>query len=322
MVAHGVISPALFGVFTESMFGSKEEMEIAYLLFKENYVEVRQRQLLNPLNWALKRLNGFTGKVVFNDYVPSILQEQNIDSDNLVAAQINGMSPLVATKVLGSMTPNEIRALAKLPSKLGGDTIIKSEFSDQSFIKEFSKFGTPRSKVNIIYSQAYTSYEDNEEQFKADYKKSKFQVDLTDNQKSILTMINDGESYNAIKNALDITGRELSTELVRLGNLNVLNDWNVTEIGRELTLPEQDFKVLYSYEKRIDAPDLVEGGSSRPFCETLIALDRLYTREEINTISSNVKRDVWSYRGGWYHNPETDINTPSCRHTWVQNISL
>jgi hypothetical protein len=322
MVAHGVISPALFGVFTESMFGSKEEMETAYLLFKENYVEVRQRQLLNPLNWALKRLNGFTGKVVFNDYIPSILQEQNIDSDNLVAAQINGMSPLVATKVLGSMTANEIRALAKLPSKLGGDTIIKSEFSDQSFIKEFSKFGTPRSEVNILYSQAYTSYEDNEEQFKADYKKSKFQVDLTDNQKSILTMINGGESYNAIKNALDITGRELSTELVRLGNLNVLNDWNVTEIGRELTLPEQDFKVLYSYEKRIDAPDLVEGGSSRPFCETLIALDRLYTREEINTISSNVKRDVWSYRGGWYHNPETDINTPSCRHTWVQNISL
>jgi len=284
MVAHGVISPALFGVFTESMFGSKEEMEIAYLLFKENYVEVRQRQLLNPLNWALKRLNGFQGKIVFNDYVPAILK-----------------TPEVVEPVVEKMSKQDDTAL---------------------IILEFSKFGTPRNEIKVLHSQAYTSYEDNEEQFKADYKKSKFQVDLTDNQKAILTMINDGESYNAIKNALDITGRELSTELVRLGNLNVLTDWNVTEIGRELTLPEQDFKVLYSYEKRIDAPDLVEGGSSRPFCETLIALDRLYTREEINTIGSNVKRDVWSYRGGWYHNPETEINTPSCRHTWVQNISL
>jgi hypothetical protein len=33
------------------------------------------------------------------------------------------MSPLVATKVLASMTPNEVRALASLPPVEGGDVV-------------------------------------------------------------------------------------------------------------------------------------------------------------------------------------------------------
>jgi hypothetical protein len=36
---------------------------------------------------------------------------------------LNSLSPLVATKVLGSMTPNEIRALASLPPVEGGDIV-------------------------------------------------------------------------------------------------------------------------------------------------------------------------------------------------------
>lgn len=284
MVAHGVISPALFGVFTESMFGSKEEMETAYLLFRENYVEVRQRQLLDPLNWAFTRLNGFEGEISFNDFTPSILK---------------------------------VKEEPTQPA---------TQFSEQDdtdrVLAEFAKYGKPRSEFNIFFSQSYSSYEDNEEEFKAQYIKSKFQVDLTEDQRRIVTMIDDEESYGAIAKALKISGRELSTELVKLGRLGVLEDWKVTELGKETLLPEQDFRVLYSYELKPNAPDLVAGGKSRDFCQTLIDLDRLYTREEINTISANVGRDVWSYRGGWYHNPNTGVNTPSCRHTWVQNISL
>jgi len=328
MVAHGVISPSLFGVFTESMFGSKEEMETAYLLFHENYVEVRQRQLLDPLNWAFTRLNGGNPNIEFNEFVPSILVEQNVDPDNVVAESINSMSPLVATKVLNAMTINETRRLGKLPPIEGGDetpTTTVDDFKKQehdNVLLEFAKFGRPRSEFEVLHSDVYSVYEDNEEDFKAQYIKSKFALELTDDQRLIVTMIGDGESYQSVAKALKMTGRELTTELVKLGRLGVLEDWKVTDLGKEQEIPEQEFKVLYSYEKKPTAPDLVAGGESRPFCKTLIEFDRLYTREEINTISANVDRDVWSYRGGWYHNPETGVNTPSCRHTWVQNISL
>jgi len=326
MVAHGVISPSLFGIFTESMFGSKEEMEIAYILFQENYVRTRQRQLIDPLNWALKKLNAFAGEIFFNDYIPAALGDQNIDTDNLSATRINGMSPLVATKVLNSMTTNEVRLLARLAPVDGGDSLPTAEaaaFSQEKDVAaEFSKCGVERSTRIVQFSKEYTTFENNEEEFKKDYIKSNFAADLTENQKVILTMVKDGESYNSIRNALKITGAQLSLELRALGSLKLLDGWNVTGKGDSQILPESKLKVLYSYEKRLGAPDLVKGGESRPFCETLIRLDRFYTREEIDTISINVQRDVWSYRGGWYRNPDTEVNTPSCRHSWVQNITV
>ena len=287
MVAHGVISPSLFGVFTESMFGSKEEMEIAYILFKENYVEVRQRQIVDPLNWALKKLNKFMGKIVFNDYIPSILKP------------IVEVAPIVESKF----------------SEVDNSMLI---------ISEFAKVGASRTDCNVVFSKPYDSDEDNEEEFKAEYSRSQFTHELTENQKIIVSMVKNGESYGAIKSALKITGFELSTELRTLGNLGMLDGWKVTDTGDKLTLPKEKLQVFYSYEKKPTAPNLVKGGKSRPFCETLVRLDRLYTRQEINQIGSTagIDRDVWRYRGGWYHNPNTDVNTPSCRHTWVQNIVI
>ncbi len=45
--------------------------------------------------------------------------------------------------------------------------------------------------------------------------------------------------------------------------------------------PVTSFKVLYSYEKRKDAPDLLPGSQSRPLCKELIERDLFFTREEI-----------------------------------------
>ena len=49
-------------------------------------------------------------------------------------------------------------------------------------------------------------------------------------------------------------------------------------------------------------------------------MNRVYTRDEINSISGGVGRNVWLFRGGWYHDPKKEINQPSCRHYWKQNI--
>jgi hypothetical protein len=113
---------------------------------------------------------------------------------------------------------------------------------------------------------------------------------------------------------------EVSKIIVGLQNNGYLDGGNVTDKGLQEIVNREQISVVYSYEKRPNAPDLVKGGSSRPFCKTLIEMDKVYTRNEIDNISSAVKRDVWSYRGGWYHNPNTDINTPSCRHFWKQNV--
>jgi hypothetical protein len=322
MIAHGVISPALFGVLSESMFGSKEEMEIAYKLFQENYAKARQNTIEEALNWAWEKLNKTQLGLTFNDYILSL--DQNVAETNAVSSALNGMSPLVANKVLTALTVNEIRALARLAPIANGDTIPSAAPSGfkamDPIIDAFSKVGTDRDSVNIISSREYNDYEDNEDEFKREFLSNRFAVALTDDDRNILQMIKAGESYDAISKAIGKGGAYLSKRLFVLKDNGYVDGWNITDKGQSAAAVIAELEVVYSYEKRPNAPDLVPGGSSRPFCEALIELNRVYTRLEIDAISAQVDRDVWRYRGGWYHNPNTEVNTPSCRHQWKQNI--
>jgi hypothetical protein len=86
---------------------------------------------------------------------------------------------------------------------------------------------------------------------------------------------------------------------------------------------DQEIEILYNYDLRPDAPDLKKGGKSREFCTKLMANQRYFTRQEIDTITAATgMKDVWLYRGGWYSNPKTERNEPACRHEWRQNIVL
>lgn len=78
--------------------------------------------------------------------------------------------------------------------------------------------------------------------------------------------------------------------------------------------------ILYSYELRSDAPALENGSQSRPFCQKMMNLDRLYSRDDIDKMSKIFGYDVFKMRGGFYHNPKLDITTPYCRHIWKQNV--
>jgi hypothetical protein len=223
----------------------------------------------------------------FVDYIPSILQPTEAPQDPIVDVQME-----------------------------------KEKMQQKDQIAElFSTSGTLRSEFVILDSRGYTSFEDNESDYKSQFMKERFELVLTDDDRNILQMIRNGESYDAISKAIGKGGNFLSTRLLKLGQNGYVDGWEVTEKGVRASVVLAELEVMYSYEKRPDAPDLV-GGKSRPFCERMLQLDKLYTRDEINAISSQVDRDVWSYRGGWYHNPDTDKNTPSCRHQWNQIITV
>jgi hypothetical protein len=277
MIAHGVISQSLFGVMSDSLFGSKEEMETAYILFKENYVKYRQRTLIEPINWANKKLNDIDAKISFNDYTPPIFG-----------------TPEVEMK--------------------------KEKFnSEDAVLLEFSKRGISKDGVEIIFSKSYNPDLD-EETFKANYLNGLFAAKLTDDQQTIVSMLKDGHPYSAINTAIGKGANYLSNQLIKLGDLGLVDGWALSERGKQATQELEQFKVVYSYELRSDAPPLVKGGKSRAFCEQLVKMNKLYTLEEINQISTAIDRNVFLYRGGWYHNPETEVNTPSCRHEWRQII--
>ena len=56
LIGHAAGSPTLFAVNSESTFGSKEEMEVSYILLTNNYINKRQKFISESLEWAFERL--------------------------------------------------------------------------------------------------------------------------------------------------------------------------------------------------------------------------------------------------------------------------
>jgi len=137
-------------------------------------------------------------------------------------------------------------------------------------------------------------------------------------------LIQKGEDGVAISQALNTTVEEVAKSLKRLTDWELVSKMEITETGstliEEVEVPAERFEVVYTYREIPGIPPVMT--QSRAFCQRLIGLNRKYTREEINTISMRVDRDVWRYRGGWYHNPDTGANTPWCRHEWVQQLVI
>ena len=101
---------------------------------------------------------------------------------------------------------------------------------------------------------------------------------------------------------------------------------NVGErVAKAIEVPKTE--VRYRYELRPDAPALKQGGTSRPFCQKMMANRKLYSKKEIDLIRNDMKSsniadvtDVWLARGGWYRKLNTTTSVPYCRHIWKQVI--
>lgn len=156
--------------------------------------------------------------------------------------------------------------------------------------------------------------------------------------KTVLDLISKDKyiTPDAIAKVAKVTTKDVQNALGRLIDKGMINPSSeniegvktpVNELTKEgeQSITEQpakteNYRVMYKYDLAANAPELVAGGQSREFCTRLMGLNKLYTREEINLMSEREGRNVWTLRGGWYHNPNTDINQPQCRHTFRQVI--
>jgi hypothetical protein len=121
------IDPILMGVRTTGSLGSGSDIKQAYVIFEKNVVMPLREQVSDIFNEILRiakinadfRINNFQ---IINETIVEVEGDASKTQDALSA-----MSPLVATKVLDTMTPNEVRALASLPPIEGGDAIASNQ---------------------------------------------------------------------------------------------------------------------------------------------------------------------------------------------------
>lgn len=348
LVAHSVVAPSLFGVAPEGSFNAAESADL-FEIFKTTYVDTRQKRLEWILNYMVK-LSGDTGVLKLKDVKPigtadtapvqpvtapvtqdSSFNRQDINALMDVVCKMNDgkISSESALTIIMTTYPHIDEAQAR---KIIGMNSAAQQLSSCKFdceddeIGYFAQYGESAHEFDVIatfpiaWDTPSTDVFSKQDQLFATI--AEISAELNDFDKSVLKMIGDGEDSNAIATALKTNIEEIAKSMARLMKWEVITKGQVTELGtqlvREEQIPIERFEVRYGYRTRLDVPPAKTG--SRQFCERLMGLNRLYTRDEINTISSRVDRDVWKYRGGWYTNPDTQVSTPWCRHEWIQQL--
>ena len=115
------IDPILMGIRTTGSLGSGSDIKQAYVIFEKNVV-MELRQQVTTIFSELLGIARIPAEFTINNFqiINETIVELEGDSSKTNDA-LNTLSPLVATKVLETMTINEIRALASLAPVDGGD---------------------------------------------------------------------------------------------------------------------------------------------------------------------------------------------------------
>ena len=136
--SHQITTPALMGIVTPGSLGQRNEIRDGYEIFNNTYIQNRQMNMVEIFN-RFRTNMGFVEETKIIPVEPlkfeftENIMSQNMTKDEIrqlmgrepldnaikttakiISDNINALSPLVANKVLESMTPAEIRSLAGL----------------------------------------------------------------------------------------------------------------------------------------------------------------------------------------------------------------
>ena len=288
LVAHSVTAPTLFGVMQQGSFNAAESGDL-FEIFKTTYVSTRQKRIEWMLNY-MAELGGYIGSVKLVDVLPlkSVAKETLIE-------------PVAACKH-NSFTNNEISV--------------------------FEQFGESQDNYKVISSHPIAWDTPSEEVFARQEMMfetiGEIKIKIKDFDKEVLNLLKKGEDSTSIAKALNTNIEAVAKSINQLSTWELYQKGNTTNLGdsllEDIQIDIAEFEVRYSYRTRTDVPAVKT--ESREFCLKLLSLNRSYSRQDIDSISTRVDRNVWTYKGGYYTNPDTQKTTPWCRHEWIQQLVI
>lgn len=287
-VAHKVNSPMLFGVRVEGQLGGRTELIEAYEMFHHAYIEPRQQKIDDVFSYLLEPIASVKLGTINK---PPI----GLDYQALFTA--------------GIIDRNEAR------KELGFDEI---EEEETTTLSSQNPFGWDDERDLIVFNK-YGEKAD-------EYEEAKFEfADAIES--AILNVLkeNKGLQVGDIVNITKLDAKVVADTIAKLTKAELIKSY---EDGLQTTpkgldeIKDLKTELVVRYQYGL-APGITGGlllDTSRKFCTDVVNSGRVYSREDINAMSAELGYDVWKRRGGWYHNPVLDVNTPQCRHIWVQKL--
>lgn len=323
-VSHKVNDPTLFGVMKEGVMFDSKSNSFSQEQFQNQYVTKRQNILEKIFN-KFAKLKGISGKLTIQ---PITINRNDIFTEATIIANLppKAVQDIIAERMGIDLKKYENVAVVNTTVNTTTE-MSKQDNKESDILLGFSKIGRSKSLFNIYKSRElkhlnFFSIAQTEIEY--------FKNELTNTQRSVIDLLNKEEKTppSEIAKALKLTEKEVVKIIETLIDGDFLKPTktgyaptsDAIDVVNEEGAKTANIEILYSYEFRrgFDKSDLK---TSRPFCKELIKLDRLYTRAEIDNLSNGMGLDVWTFKGGWYTNPNTDAPTPQCRHLWSQVIA-
>jgi len=293
---------------------------------------------LAPKEWILEKIGIDMTKYapVQDTTAPAQTLSVNEHIKGLKGREWQNMQRIIREFTKGKINREQASAMLKTGYALSEEEVntwlgseeLDAQFAEQDF-GVFFEFGEAKDSYNIWKSKKRFSDESDFYMF-ADV--NQLESDILDQiakQKDItpevLAEVLD-ESIETINTVIkDLEDRKiLKTTETKIGkgiNSNII-------ISRELTQPlsktvgktkpqTTEIMVRYSYDWKAGFNNS-DKTNSRPFCVALLDANKLYSRSDIEMMSSRLGYSVWDRRGGWWNDNGTI--SESCRHEWKTNI--
>jgi hypothetical protein len=282
---HRVTSPMLFGIKTEGQLGGRNELIESYESFQVSYVEPRQAELDEVLS------------SVFQYVAPVQLKTTNRPPIGL---------DYVSLFEKGIITREEARAEMGMVENVQFKQENPFGWNDDDDMGVFEEFGSSKESF---------------EEVSFDFASALGLMILQFVRGSGIVEVSELVS-NIKANPEDIV-----RELERMRGDGLINfdgeTVQITSAGSnelEEANIQTEVEIRYEYAKAfgISGNEIIP--TSRDFCVRLSALNRLYTRDEIDQMSSILGYDVWRRRGGWMTIKGTNTHVPYCRHQWRSRL--
>lgn len=305
-IAHH-ITPMLAGVEKDTPTWGRTELLVMYEYFKATYVNDRRKDIEKYFN-DLYSVLGFQNRIIINETRP--------------------LSPFDYKDIINDMTREERRELAGLPRQT---PTVKTGFSSELTVLQ---------QVGIALTYAGEPMDNFKIESKTKVDKDGFHLfakDPTGLEKNILELIRKDEliSPETLAEILKTDIKKIEKTIDNLKEDGLLKEGTKKSGGEkvETLKPTADgidyadgakaekYEIRYSYGLAPDAshPNKPILDTSHEFCKVVYGAKKLYTRNEIEAMSSKFGYNVWEMRGGWQTIKDTDIHVPYCRHIWVAN---
>ena len=273
---------------------------------------------------ALIGLQNPSGSTSVSDNTETLSTNENIK--NLTGRQYQQMLRIVRQYSQGKINREQAAMLLKTSLAMSDEEINVMLGTDENFeatedeaAEMFSQYGEPKKEYTVVKSFSFNS-------------DSFLFADLSQIDSNIIDQIKKDKRADAatIAKAIDSNQEYINKRIAELVKSGVLKQSSKT-IGIDKIIetvvvsdkidyrpkPETvDVFVKYTYEKRPEAKGGEIIDTTRPFCRRLIELDRVYTRNEIETISQRLGYSVFDRAGGFWG------KKGHCRHEWRKLIVI